>query len=367
MLQRMAVDISRLHYKSSSGVNRGWRRSRLGGGSGFHFYAWWAPAGAAPLKDAGFIAEADAIYLRDIRHHDNHDPLAPGNAANDYLPLTVSDLRGTEYAPEPWTQPQSKFARSRGQVRILKGYPGSGKTTALLHAADSSQAEHVLYLTFSRDLAALARDYFDRFCSGARTFTVLTYPEFVQRLAGDRKEVADASEARAQFRRDLFHFQRSLGSWANDLEALYDEIHAHLVGAAVPEQAGRFPKAERICLPESAYCAQRTRYLGPSATESVLEAARRLSRGNDLPLAERYFPELALAWRAAQAMSSHKSESPFAECACIAVDEVQDLTPLEAFVVIALARRISSRRHGRCCWRETRRKRSGPRISNGRG
>ena len=38
VLQRMAVDISRLHYKGTSGLNRGWRRSRLGGSSGSHFY-----------------------------------------------------------------------------------------------------------------------------------------------------------------------------------------------------------------------------------------------------------------------------------------------------------------------------------------
>lgn len=352
MLQRMAVDISRLHYKATSGVNRGWRRSRLGGGSGSHFYAWWAPAGAVPLKHASFAEESDAVYLRDIRHHDDHAPLAAGNPWDDYLPLTVADLRGAEYAPEPWTAPQTRFARHRGQVRILKGYPGSGKTTALLHAADSSQADHVLYLTFSRDLAALARDYFDRFCASTRTFTVLTYAEFLQRLAGDRKEVAgaatDPAEARAQFRRDLFHHQRSLGPWANDIDALYDEMHAHLVGAAVPEQAGRFPKAERICLPESAYRAQRTRYLGAAAVESVLEAARRLSRGTEVPLAERYFPELALAWRAAQALSagSRNAEAAFADYGCIAVDEAQDLTPLEAFVVVRLARKLHARSHG---------------------
>jgi len=345
MLQRMAVDISRLHYKATSGVNRGWRRSRLGGGSGSHFYAWWAPAGAAPLKEAGFASEADAVYLRDIRHHDDHDPLAPGSASDDYLPLSVPDLRGTEYAPEPWTQPQTRFARSRGQVRILKGHPGSGKTTALLHAADSSQAEHVLYLTFSRELAALARDYFDRFCSSARTFTVMTYAEFLHRLTG--ATIGDPAEARAQFRRDLFHHQRSLGAWANDIDALYDEMHAHLAGAAVPEPAGRFPKADRICLPEKAYLTHRVRYLGEAAANSVLEAARKLSRGTDAPLVERYFPELAVAWRAAQALSagSRKVEAVFAECGCIAVDEAQDLTPMEAYVVLALTNGIHRASH----------------------
>ncbi len=352
LLQRMAVDISRLHYKGTRGVNRGWRRSRLGGGSGSHFYAWWAPAGAAPLKEAGFATEADAVYLRHIRHHDDHDPLAAGDFSDDYLPLTVADLRGAEYAPEPWTPPQARFARHRGQVRILKGHPGSGKTTALLHAADSTTAEHVLYLTFSRELAALARDYFDRFCSSARKFTVLTFPEFVGQLAGDRKVMpglpTDPGEGRAQFRRDLFHHQRSLGPWSNDIDALYDEMHAHLVGAAVPEAAGRFPKADRMCLPEIAYRTQRTRYVGGAAVDGVLEAARRLNRGTEVPLTDRYFPELAVAWRAAHALSSRSqsAEKIFADCGCIAVDEVQDLTPLEAFVVAAMAKSTKSGKHG---------------------
>lgn len=338
MLQRMAVDISRLHYKATSGINRGWRRSRLGGSSGSHFYAWWAPANAAPLKDSEFQNESEAIFLRDIRHHDDHAPLNPGDASNDYLLLTVPDLRGTEYAPEPWTSPQARFARGRGTARILKGHPGSGKTTALLHAADSSQADRILYLTFSSDLAALARDYFDRFCSKARTFTVLTYPAFISQLLGGQTGVTEVAEARAQFRRDLFNHQRSLGVWSNNMDALYDEMYAHLVGAAVPQSAGRFPKAERVRLPESAYRAQRNRYLGPAA-DNVLDAAHRLERMSDAPLADRYFPELAVAWRAAGALSSGSRQigSNFLEYGCIAVDEIQDLTPLEAFVVVALA------------------------------
>jgi hypothetical protein len=340
LMQRMAVDIARLHYKGSNGANRGWRRSRLGGGSGYHFYAWWAPAGAAPLKGgAGFGTEAEAVYLRDIRHHDDHAPLSPGDADKDYLPLSVPDLRGADYAPAPWTQPQTRFARSRSTARILKGHPGSGKTTALLHAADESHAERVLYLTFSRDLAALARDYFDRFCSNARTFAVQTYPDWLRQVAGRWEAQSTAEEARAQFRRDLMHYQRSLGAWQNNVDALYDEMHAHLAGAAVPEKLGRFPAADRQRLPDAAYRAQRGRYLGQAA-ENVLEAAHRLERAGDASLADRYFPELALAWRAARALSSKAGgiDPSLLLYGCIAVDEVQDLTPLEIFTVIALAR-----------------------------
>ena len=348
LMQKMAVDISRLHYKGTSGINRGWRRSRLGGSSGSHFYAWWAPVGAAPLKpEASFDqAQAEAVFLRDIRHHDDHTPLAPGNLTSDYLPMRVPDLRGSEYAPEPWTSSQLRFARSRAVARILKGHPGSGKTTALLHAADASQAERTLYLTFSQDLAALARDYFDRFCSNARTFTVMTFPAFLRELSGRQENAADPGEARALFRRDLQNYQRSLGPWSNDLDALYDEMHAHLVGAAAPEQSGRFPKAERVRLPDAAYRAQRSRYLGVAA-DTVIEVARRLERSGEGPLADRYFPELALAWRAAQVVAhasaaGSKIPADFLNYGCIAVDEVQDLTPLEAFVVIALGRRLNA-------------------------
>jgi hypothetical protein len=199
LMQKMAVDISRLHYKGTSGINKGWRRSRLGGGSGSHFYAWWAPVGAAPLKsEASFDqAQAEAVFLRDIRHHDDHAPLAPGHLTSDYLPMSVPDLRGSEYAPEPWTSSQVRFARSRAVARILKGHPGSGKTTALLHAADASQAERTLYLTFSQDLAALARDYFDRFCSNARTFTVMTFPAFWSCVAGGKTRPIRGSAGRS--------------------------------------------------------------------------------------------------------------------------------------------------------------------------
>lgn len=345
LLQRMAVDIARLHYKPTSGVNRGWRRSRLGGTGGSHFYAWWAPAGAAPVRnDHAFQADPEAVFLRDIRHHDNHMPLEAGSLAKDYLPLSISDLRGDEYAPEPWTQSQSRFARSRGPARILKGHPGSGKTTALLHAADESHAERVLYLTFSPDLAALARDYFDRFCSDTRAFSVLTYPAWIEQLTRTQGSRPDLAGARNRFRQDLQNQKRSLGQWWGDINGLYDEMHAHLVGAALPEKSGRFPKAVRLCLPEETYRAQRTRYLGAAATNSVIDAARWLERSGEGPLADRYFPELGLAWRAAQALTStpHRNQPAQPDYGCIAVDEVQDLTPLEVYVILSLSRRLNS-------------------------
>src|SRR5512138_510964 len=70
LMQHLAIDERRQHYKSTRGENQGWRRSRLGGNQGSHFYAWWAPRGAPPLRDGeGFSAAPEgAIFVRDIRH-----------------------------------------------------------------------------------------------------------------------------------------------------------------------------------------------------------------------------------------------------------------------------------------------------------
>ena len=184
LLQCLAVDAQRLHYKSTKGLNRGWRRSRLGGGQGSHFYAWWAPKNALPLKESGEFTDLpeDSLILRDIRHHDDHSLLAPHSFQSHYMPVTVRDLRREEYTPLPFTQPQARFASARQQVRLLKGYPGSGKTTALLHAADACGAERVLYVTYSRDLALLAQDYFTRLVPEHKRVRVITFPELLRLL-----------------------------------------------------------------------------------------------------------------------------------------------------------------------------------------
>ncbi|MGH9471020.1 MAG: hypothetical protein ACRD1N_11855 [Terriglobia bacterium] len=348
LMQRMAVGAARLHYKPTHGVNRGWRRSRLGGNQGSHFYAWWAPEGAAPVKQFdGFSAvPQEAIFLRDIRHHDDHSPLSPGSFKDHYLPISVSDLRREEYGPEPWTPPQVRFASARYLVKLLKGHPGSGKTTALWHAADSSGAERVLYVTYSQDLAALARDYFDRFCSSHKLFHVVTYPALLRQLLSLDAPSRSPSELRRKFAVDLAPFNRSFGPWAHCLEALYDELHAHRVGDALPVAIGRFRASKLPRAADKDYRERRTKFLGPAATSSVLDLAARLERADGEMLADRYFPELALAWRAAARLDSIADTSDFSwiDFGCVAVDEAQDLTPIEVFVLVKLALLINSRK-----------------------
>jgi hypothetical protein len=348
LLQRLAVDEARIHYKATRGENQGWRRSRLGGSRGSHFYAWWAPRMAAPLrKDGGFDqSPAGSIFLRDIRHHDDHS-LANAQAFEaNYLPVTVKELRNEDYGPAPWTPVQAKFALARsGMVRVLKGHPGSGKTTALLHAADSTAAERVLYLTFSSDLAALARGYFDRFCSAAKHFHVATFPVFVRQLLHAESIPAVAmNELRRRFRSDLHPLQRQLGPWTDRTAALWDEAHAHWVGSAVPAAAGRFTAMPGPQVDDRTYKQRRSQPIGHPAASAAADLLTRLERSAPGTLAERYFPELDLAWKAARAIRAGDTPSEVFEFDAIAVDECQDLTPVEAAVIVELAERISTRR-----------------------
>ncbi|HMJ61676.1 MAG TPA: hypothetical protein VK493_07920, partial [Bryobacteraceae bacterium] len=347
LLQRLAVDARRLHYKATQGANRGWRRSRLGGNHGSHFYAWWAPKNALPLKESSEFSETPdgAVFLRDIRHHDDHSPLGAQSFDNNYLPVTVRDLRREEYTPLPWTQPQARFAAARQSIRLLKGHPGSGKTTTLWHAVDACGAERPLYVTYSRDLAVLARDYFDRFCSSHKRFHVVTFPDLVKQVLGADRPAPNAQEARQRFKRDLAPFSRTLGAWANAQTALYDELYAHLAGEALPVAVGRFAAAKQPRVPDKAYRERRTRYLGQTPANSALEAAARLEHLEASSLAERYFPEVALAWQAVERLRAPAGvHAALLDYDCIAVDECQDLTPIEAYLIVQLATRINAQR-----------------------
>ena len=347
LMQRLAVDEARLHYKATRGENQGWRRSRLGGNRGSHFYAWWAPRTAAPLrKDGGFDqAPAGSIFLRDIRHHDDHSVANAQAFEANYLPITIKEQRDEVYAPGPWTPAQAKFASARGgMVRILKGHPGSGKTTALLHAADATMAGRVLYLTFSSDLAALARGYFDRYCSATRHFHVVTFCGFVREaLRAEPGAPAAVNELRRQFRADLHPLQRQSGPWTDRSGALWDEAHAHWVGAALPYTAGRFTAMPGPQVDERTYKQRRSSHIGHPAAGASADLLSRLDRAAPGTLAERYFPELDLAWKAARAIAAGDIPPELLNFDAIAVDECQDLTPLEASVIVELAARIGAK------------------------
>jgi hypothetical protein len=341
LMHRLYVNQSRPYYKATQGDNRGWRRSPLGGNHGSHFYAWWAPRGAAPLADGPeFEAAAEgSVFLRDIRHHDDHRPLKPQSLNDNYLPIGLKELRREDYVPAPWTQPQAKFADGRQKIRIIKGSPGSGKTTALWHAADVAGRRAILYITYSNELAALAREHFDRFAPGDKRFHVVTYPQLVRELLKNDLPFQPVRRARTEFVKEVGGFSATiLGPWLNEKTALYDEMHAHLIGALLPMAVGRFAGFPDRRISARQYRDLREQSIGRPAAEAVVEIAETLRRRGAHP-EERFFGELDLAWKATQHVRV-SGAAPFADFDCIALDEAQDLTPIEALLVVELAARV---------------------------
>ncbi|MFN7646605.1 MAG: hypothetical protein ACK5UT_03660 [Acidobacteriota bacterium] len=336
LLQRLLIDPERLHFKGTQGQNKGWRRSRLGGAGGSHFYAWWAPNGALPVK--GFEAPSGALFLRDIRHHDDHSPLPANQFPADYLPISVAEVRQDDYGPAPWTTQQTKFANARDSVRILKGHPGSGKTSALLHAADQTRTSNILYLTYSADLATLARSYFDRYCSNARRYHVTTFPAFLREFLGVTAPPVPLSQQRSRFRVETTSFSNALGPWAREHSALFDEFHAHIIGGALPVRLGRFAAARQQRQNEADYLDRRAGIIGRRAAEAAIAAAVRLERAGG-PLAPRLFADLDLAWQAIEQLP--KKDVPWDG---IAIDECQDLTPIECLFIARRAKRLQQLR-----------------------
>jgi hypothetical protein len=350
LLHRLLLNERREFFKPTQGVNKGWRRSRLGGTSGSHFYAWWAPRGAPPLANGGGFdaAPEGAIFVRAIRHHDDHTPLDPQTYQQAYVPLSAADMRDEALVPPPWTTQQNKFANARQIVRTLRGFPGSGKTTALWRAAEVAVRKAVLYVTYSRDLALLAEDYFAKLGPGDVKIRVITFPELLRLCAGAQETPEPARAARARFVKEVSALSpRLLGAWADAKGALYDELHAHLIGSALPQAIGRWPASTGRRMGGKDYRALRDRHIGRGAADSAMDCVVTLDKRIGKPIEDLFFPELTAAAKGLERLrenphSGWLNNAGLTGYDCIALDEAQDLTPLESMMLIELARRNGS-------------------------
>ena len=95
--------------------------------------------------------------MRAVRHHDDHGALGGGRRA-DYLPIQQATDMDEDIAGRPQNRQQASFETDRSPVRVLRGRPGSGKTTALWRAIEARSGENVLYVTWSARLKRSAEE-----------------------------------------------------------------------------------------------------------------------------------------------------------------------------------------------------------------
>lgn len=332
------------------GPGKGWRRSPLGGGHGMHYYLWWAGQGTPPVADLEL--DKNDIVIRAVRHHDDTGkPLSVGDWDSDYLALDPSELVNShdDYG-FAYHDTQRDIARSTAAVRFIKGHPGSGKTNSLWLSASLLEGRRALYLTYSERLAAEAEQYFSALGPASLTIEALSFNDF---LTSVTRHVGRVTESARSSQRALYtafaklvheEYRRRLGPWDGHLEELYAELHAHLIGRALPVPFQKQPAAEGMLVPEKAYRRLRERHLGTDAVARALTLGRYIESSGRLG-------ELFPGPIRARDLLAHLEDPDddrlrlrFADLDGIFVDEIQDLTLVESYFLMRLCAAVGAGR-----------------------
>ena len=335
--------------KSCRYPNQHWRRTPMGGNGGMHLYLWWRYL-PQPLLPPD--APLRSVWLRAIRQHDEYGTLDHQDPSTDYLPFTKQDLRDPQraIALEPWTQPQQDFINSAATVRTIRGQPGTGKTNALWHAVASAEPTHPLYLSRSSELTQQAKQYLTTVLPDSVSPLFLPFQDFVSLLVGMPNDDTTRQESLHLFEQSLRLAQinrRTAGPWHSRTELLYDELHGHMLGGAVPGAADTrytdpYTNQPRMArLTKTRYLAQRSSSIGPEAAAAAAAITNAITEHPDARRAlHEAFQDLVAANAAIRNLRTAALPEALQRVEYIAVDEAQDLTLTQAYVVLATAAAI---------------------------
>ena len=353
ILQQLAAHGRTGVVKGCTGRNRGWRRSPLGGNGGMQYYLWWAPSGSPPTHGVATAAD-NRIWVRAVRHHDNHETLSISDIGDEYYELGQHDINCADetFASPPWTENQRRFVNDESPVRLLYGHPGSGKTTTLWRAVETRQNQRVLYVTWSRELTRLAKERLATFAPAGVVVDDYDFTTILGSICGYDVARPSYAQSRAAFSAVLAQARiggNVLGPWANREDALYSELRAILLGRAIPGTPGCTRFSESLWrLGDDEYFRIRSRGdgIGERAASTLLNIVR-LIEPHLMP--HSVFPELAASFEAIRRLRRDEIAEGLRQFDRIAVDEVQDLTLAEIAVLVELCR-ASARWRGDAPW-----------------
>lgn len=299
--------------KRTRGVNAEWSRTPAGGNGGNHFYLWHRAAHDAQGRPVRVV--------RALRHHDDHDRLNTDDLAG-YLRWPEDD---DGIALPIATPRQRRFVELPAAVRVLRGSPGTGKTTALIEAITAHGAPRVLVVAASRTLVRVLTEQLGvadgpGLARPDQDVRVVTPEVLVGQVLG-RDILRPGRAERAAFGVAVEALELStaqLKGWKRRGTDAHDALRVACWGAA-PADA-RTP-------PVDAYLASLDK--GARRERLVVEKLRDLERVT--------FADLLAA---REALATLREQGPEAVDAfgLIVVDEVQDLTPVELTLLVELAR-----------------------------
>ena len=255
---------------------------------------------SGPADSCG--AEPGTIVVRAVRHHDDHAALGGGRRA-DYLPIQQATDMDEDIAGRPQNRQQASFETDRSPVRVLRGRPGSGKTTALWRAIEARSGEHVLYVIWS---ARLQRSAEERLAAFAPSTSRVCATEF-RTLAGEITSADVRRISPAESRRKLgLAIEQAVGHerhpWKDHEAAVYAEVRGRLLGRGVDGEADSNEGAKLAALRPDAYRRQRgnEQGIGAGTAKTLLRLWEKVPESTRVEI----FPELAAAAAAARLLSS---------------------------------------------------------------
>lgn len=346
-LESMAANGRPNRVKGVKGVNQGWLRTPAGGTRGMQWYLWYAGRGSKPVGDR--VGEGEFL-IRAVRHHDETEKVISAGDPESWMPWSLADLleeydRDAEDLARPLTTAQRAAARSESPVQVVRGTPGAGKTTAILHGVRHLPGR-VLYLTYGRALADRARNWLRSFATSDAVVQVEAMSDVLGALAGvPAPRDPLLSDIRGQLSRLLGARTRELAPWCDatglDHLLLYDELHGHVFGRVTHAQGvGLQGEVTRPLLPiQQQYVDARRSFIGADAARAAWRAASGLDDSGIAVL----FPGPATAHRAIARLAAGAIPTTYAELDWIVIDEAQDMTLVEAEALVELARAVATR------------------------
>lgn len=317
--------------KRTKGANNGWYRSPLGGSNRNQYYLYWARPGHSVAAQYGL--EGQTVLLRAVRHHDRTDePLAADGALH---PLLRSDAVARADSPDqPYTELQRQVEADDARLLVVRGHPGSGKTTTLYLKARRRTGGRIVYLTYSERLAADARAEFAAHVDPAVEAVVLTIRELF--AVGDAAPVDDPEQAELADRLEnaLTSDRRHRGQWSGQTHLLFAELYAHLFGdtaCQLPDCTSADSRNAR-----DAYVRSRGAAIGEVAADLAWKLAAAIPAGE----VGNIFvgPMRARALLASDGQVAKAAQS-LGAADLVLVDEVQDLTRAELAALCAILAR----------------------------
>ena len=312
--------------------NEGWLRT---GFRKFDFYLWWIRGSSRQMRE--LISDgregvlATDVVLREVRGHDDHSAQSFGRFPEDYTLCEVDEVRTALATMSPWTEQQRNFFASNDFYSILVGPPGSGKTTALWQAVAQRPWKNILYVTWSRDLRDGAQEFFDVFAPDEMKVRCIDFHSLVDAITG--------------FNTERISIRESLARWTALVEAHHKETSPIRFAEVRGMLIGR---SREIITPKGGWLSQQ------KYAELSLRRSSKAQDYKDLVTDLKFvvdsdqglthvFGDLDAAGSARQRVETDLPDE-FSEYDAIVVDEVQDLTMVEASLLVSLVKAICAKR-----------------------